>query len=320
MKNRVAVGDLMRVVRPAVVGISILALACLVGTASAGTKSKKDAAADAEKSHKKVLVMSDKGERTFLGVTMQGLDDDLRKGLDVTVKQGVLVIDVMEGSPAEEAGIESGDVIVEFKGRKVESPSELRDMVIRDKRTKTFTVTLGSYGDEEEWSFVTPEYLQWFDDGKHAFVGLLGRARLGVSVADVNEGLAPYFGVKQGEGVLVLDVTEGTPGHKMGIKSGDVIVRVNDEKVGSGTELKEAVGRLEEGDEFGVTVVRSKDEITLEGEMDEGPGRFYSKGMPHKFDIRVPEIDVRGVSGPEMEHLKQGEEVHVGAEGLLFAA
>lgn len=307
-----------RVAKPVLIGISALLLVCPFGAASAGSKSKKDTAAEAEQTYRKIVVKPENGDRAFLGVTMQELDEDLRKGLDATVKSGVLVTNVIEGSPADEAGMEDGDIIVEFKGRKVESPSELRELVegsevgdtvkvkvVRDDKAKTITVALGSSPEADAWSFAMPEHFEWFDQGKRSFVNVLGRGRLGVQVSDLNEDLGAYFGVKSGQGVLVLDVNDDTPGRKMGIRAGDVIVRVKGEEIGSTADLKEAVGELEKGEAFDVVVVRSKEEVTLKGEMDEGPIRVYSKAFPHKVDARVPEIDVRRFTTPEMEGLKK---------------
>jgi len=225
--------------------LSVMLTVCLASPALAGSKSKKDAAAEAEKAYEKEM-LSKKSDRPFLGVNMQELDDELRKGLDVDVEHGVLISEVIEGGPAQEAGIEDGDVIVEFNGKRVDSPSGLRELVgglkvgdkvkvkvISENKPKTLTVTLGEYPEEESWSFFAPDQLRWLDDGTQAFVEAVGKGRLGVHVTDLNEDLAPYFGVKEGEGVLVLDVTQGSVGEKMGIKAGDVITKVSGEKIES---------------------------------------------------------------------------------------
>ncbi len=298
-------------------GITVLALVCLAGTAAAGAKSKKGAAGEAQKTFEKVVVVSKAGDRPFLGVTMQELDEGLRKGLDVKVRAGVLVAEVVDGSPAQEAGIESGDIIVEFKGRKVESPSGLRGMVeksevgdtakvkvIRDNKARTITVTLGAHSEGDSWSVVAPDRFEWFGGGKGGLADVFGRGRLGVRVTELNDDLGAYFGVKEGEGVLVLEVTEGSVGEKMGIKAGDVIVKVDGEKVGSTADLKEAVGDVELGEAFDVVLVRSKADVTLRGEMDEEAVKAYTKVLPRKFDVRVPKFELRGVPEVEMPEMK----------------
>ncbi|MCZ6767427.1 MAG: PDZ domain-containing protein, partial [bacterium] len=91
----------------------------------------------------------------FLGVQMQELTDELRNGLDINTKKGVLINEVIEESPADKAGLHDGDVIVTFNGKDVETPSQLSDLVaetksgdevkikvVRDGRPRTFEVTI----------------------------------------------------------------------------------------------------------------------------------------------------------------------------------
>jgi membrane-associated protease RseP (regulator of RpoE activity) len=68
----------------------------------------------------------------WLGVTTQPTNEDLRRGLDLT-RDGLLVNRVLEGSPAERAGLRKGDVILRFDGRSVTDPADLR-RVVRDSR------------------------------------------------------------------------------------------------------------------------------------------------------------------------------------------
>jgi serine protease Do len=94
--------------------------------------------------------------RGFLGIMLQDLDAKTAKALGLEKVTGVVIAKVMEGSAAEEAGLRSGDVIVEFEGKKISSSNQLRHAVaalepgtrvevavIRDGETKRFTVTLG---------------------------------------------------------------------------------------------------------------------------------------------------------------------------------
>lgn len=299
-----------------VVGVSIFALACMAGIAVADAGSQKKA--DAGKSVEKVRVESKRGDKAFLGVTMQELDDNLREGLDVSVKSGVLITDVVEGSPAHRAGIEDGDIIIEFDRRKVDSPDMLRKMVegaavgdevkvkvVREKEPKTLTVTLGEYPENQEWSIITPDHMNWFDGGRRALIDISGRGRLGVRVNDINGDLGAYFGVKEGEGVLVLEVTEGSLGEKLGLKAGDVITGVGEEKIASVEELRDAVSDLEKGDEFTLDVVRSKKSVELAGTMDEDALKMYSGMAPRRFDVKIPKFEWRGLPEPEMKQLQE---------------
>jgi len=289
---------------------SALLFVWLVGAAAAGPGA---ASTDAEKTHKKEYRVVTEGrseeqsDKSYLGVTMQELDEQLRKGLDVKVKTGVLVNEVMEGSPAADAGIQDGDVIVEFNGKRVDSPAGLKELVgetkagetvkvkvVRDGEPKTLTVTMGEWPEDESLSFVAPENFMWLDQGKNWFKGAFGQGRLGVQATDLNGDLAPYFGVKEGGGALVLEVVEGSTADTMGLKAGDVIVKVKDEDIGSAKDLVGAVGELEGGEKFDLTLVRSKKAMTLQGEAGENgeAERAYRKVLRGTSDVRVPKMKI----------------------------
>ena len=259
---------------------------------------------------KKVRVVTEAG-KPFLGINMEALNADVLKGLDASVKKGVVITQVVEGSPAEEAGLEDGDIVILFDRKEVGSPDELKELVgnasvgdvvavkvVRSGEPRSFKVTIGEWPDDESVAVIAPEAFHWMDGGKNVFEMNLGRGRLGVQVADLNEGLAPYFGVEKGEGVLVLDVVEESAAAKMGVKAGDVIRRIDGEKVGSVEALVDAVGDLESGKKFELGLVRAKKDMTLEGEAAENPIDVYVKALGRDKDGKAPKIEKFYVKDP----------------------
>ena len=234
--------------------------------------------------HKKVNKIKIDTQGAFLGVTMQELTEELQKGLDSKARDGgVLISSVVEGSAADEAGIEEGDVIVEFDGKKVDSPDALRELiaekepgdkvkvkVIREGKSKDMDVALGDWEDQSPMAF--------FGDGNRFEIavpkgdeirGMLANLqgpRLGVSVHEMNKDLSSYFGVKEDEGLLVLDVEDETTAADAGVKSGDVIIEVGKEKVKDVSDIRDALKDLDEGDKVAITVMRNKKKVSLEGE------------------------------------------------------
>lgn len=85
----------------------------------------------------------------YLGVTTQATDEDLRRGLDLT-RDGLLVNQVEDDSPADRAGIRKGDVILSFNSRSVSDPSELRQLVRQTESGRT--VSIGIWRDGERRS------------------------------------------------------------------------------------------------------------------------------------------------------------------------
>jgi predicted metalloprotease with PDZ domain len=169
-------------------------------------------------------------------------------------------------------------------------------------------VTVGDRSDDETWDLAAPEAFHWIGGGND-FVKLhMGRGRLGVKVADLNEGLAPYFGVEAGGGVLVLDVVEESAARKMGIEAGDVIVTVQGEKIGSTEDLTEAVAEFETGEKMDIGVVRTKKELTLHGEAGENLADHYIKAFrfaPDKHLSKAEKFDARGIPDVEMEKIRK---------------
>jgi S1-C subfamily serine protease len=262
---------------------------------------------------------SDDAKKGYLGVFMQELDEDVREGLDLKVKSGVLISGVEKGSPAEEAGVEDGDVIVEFDGKKVGDPDALRDLVadtepgqevrikvVRNGKKKTLDVVVGEWPDDEDWFSIGDLR---FDRGDWSHVDNIVQAfspkpRLGVEVAELNDDLAPYFKTEAGGGVLVLKINEESVAEEAGIKSGDVIQKVGEEPVTTVEELRESLEDYEEGDEVPIVVLRKGKKNTLTATMDEPWGQFHWSGKPrqfYKFDTmprmykyhsKTPKIDI----------------------------
>jgi S1-C subfamily serine protease len=300
----------------AIMGSALLAVV-LVATAYAAPAAASDRT-KTKKEKKASGAEVSRADKPYLGVTMQELDEEVLRGLDAETVKGVLISQVLEGSPAEEAGIQDGDIVVEFDGKGVEAPDQLKDLVakfrvgeavkvklLREGEARTVDVTVGQWPEDAEWEAGEPEEFHWYGDPAQFHAMFLGRGRLGVRVTEINEGLSPYFGVKEGEGVLVLDVNDETTAAEMGIRAGDVIVRVKDEEVGSVEDLHEAVGELGSGESFDVTVVRAKKEVKLEGKAGDRPEDGLRKLVRLKPDAPMRQFKFHGIPDDEMEKMKQ---------------
>ena len=264
---------------------------------------------------KRVIDIRTHAGGSYLGVTMQELTDSVREGLDLEVEHGVLINSVLEDSPAEKAGFQEGDVIVEFDGKAVDGPDKLKELlgetdigeevkvkVFRDGKAKTLRVTIGEWPDEP-WTFVAPQLK--FEDGKNWISYFMhGRGRLGVKVSDLDKDLASYFHVDAGEGVLVLSVEDETTAQEMGVKAGDVIVKLGDEEIRSVETLQENVGKLEKDEEFQLTVVRKRKRTTLSGKMKEGTGLYSFNGPGRMYAPMKIHVD-RDELREEMKELRK---------------
>ncbi|MCK8516670.1 DegQ family serine endoprotease [Methylonatrum kenyense] len=174
----------------------------------------------------------DHGEvsRGQLGVSIQDLTPQLARAFGLDRDRGVVVTQVMPGSPAERAGLQTGDVIREVNGRSVQSSGELRN-----------AIGLLRSGDNAE--------LRVYRDGRtltvNAEIGAVERASLdGGSLSPRLEGAT--FGLVEspdprsdGQRIGVTELRDGSPAQRAGLRRGDVILSVNRQPVASLTELRQ---------------------------------------------------------------------------------
>jgi serine protease Do len=195
------------------------------------------------------LIERGKVTRGYLGVMIQPVTPDLAKEFKLPANSGALVGDVTKDSPADEAGLKDGDVVVQFNGKKVADSRHLRLMVsqtapgtkvelkiLRDGKEQFFTVKLGE---------LPSEGLAKADGRSGGLRRSRGADALdGVTVDDVNARTRESFNIPTGvRGAVVTDVDAGSAAAAAGLRQGDVILEINRQPV---TSADEAVKRSEE--------------------------------------------------------------------------
>jgi len=277
--------------------IAVIAIAGASGSAVAKEKSKASSTPGTESGN------------GYIGVYMQELTADVKKGLDLDVEKGVLVSGVEDDAPAALAGIEEGDVIVKFNGKSVATPQELRDAVsevdpgekakvevIREGKTKTLTVTVTDRPERgQTFHWDGDDFNQHFGRNFRMFSG----PRLGVQAHELeDDGLASYFGAKKGEGVLVLSVEEESVAGKAGVQSGDIISKIGDEKIDDVSDVRDALRDYDEGEQFDITVMRHGKAQSLKATMDEQED-FTMRVAPRHHNWQAP----RAPRAPRAPHV-----------------
>jgi serine protease Do len=197
------------------------------------------------------LINEGKVTRGHLGVWIQDLNEDLAGKFGISEIKGALVSDVIEDSPAEKAGIQTGDVIVRYNDREVEDASRLRNMVaatapetkveleiIREGESKTISVVIGTQPGES--------------------LSEVKKTELGLSVDDLTPEVAKELGVEKAEGVVVTEVEPGGPAEEAGVRRGDVIVELDRQAVKNVEEFNEALAKSEEETNVLLLVRRGK--------------------------------------------------------------
>ncbi len=164
-------------------------------------------------------------ERGWLGVSIQPLTKELAASFKRSDTSGALVSAVMEGSPADKAGVKTGDVIVEFNGKKIPKATDLPGLVADVPVGRDVPMVVVRDGTEQRLN----AHIAKLEDESHAKAAAEtdGKGKLGLSVQPVTPPVARELGLKVKEGVLVRDVVEGGRAAEAGIRAGDVIVEVD---------------------------------------------------------------------------------------------
>ena len=191
--------------------------------------------------------------RGFLGVQPQAITADMVDNLGLKSTKGALIADVVKDSPAEQAGIKPGDVVIGLNGKPVNDNSQLtRDVgvippgntvkldVVREGKSRSVDVKLAERPDERDQGGRTPK-----SNVSDSETGDL----LGLSVQDVTPQLARRSQLDSAtKGAVVVDVAPDSPAADAGLEPGDVVVEVNRRVVGSATEYRNAVKNVKKGD------------------------------------------------------------------------
>ncbi len=220
-----------------------------------------------------VMQLKTTGEvtRGWLGVSIQDVDLDLAESFGLDRPSGALIAQVGADSPAQEAGLQSGDIILEFDGQLINSSSDLphvvgliapgsevEAVVRRDGQNQTLLVVVGGLNADERPSVagrmpgavdndaIFGMVLEAADDDMMAELGLSG-------------------------GVLVLEVAPDSPAAAAGIVGGDVVTRLGSRAVQSMEDFTGAVARLQPGQSVAIRLIR--------------------RGAPLFLAIRVPQAE-----------------------------
>ncbi len=224
------------------------------------------------------------GGGSYLGVYLEDVTPERAKNLNLREERGAMVMKVSEGSPAEKAGLKENDVIVSFNERPIESVRELQRVlaetpegrtvqleVLRDGNRQKLSATLSrrtlksstlEQGKLRPSRPLRVEPFRSFDFKGTMRFGMYRGSSLGLSVETMEEQLAEYFGVKDGTGLLVTEVRENSPAAKAGLKAGDVITAVNNEKGPDLVRHLSAVNGKQEG-QATLTILRNRAEQTI---------------------------------------------------------
>lgn len=189
----------------------------------------------------KELISFGKLNRGFLGIALQPIDQDLASALGLEKPQGALISEVMKNSPAEAAGLKSGDVITQVNGIAIETAGGLKKSIalmhadqkvdltiLRSGKVIKLTATVGSFPDEE--------------------TRLLNvQTDFGMKLESITSDIAKRHNLSSTVGLLVTQIDPHGTAYAAGIRPGHVILTVNGEEVSSVDDFTKICASVEKG-------------------------------------------------------------------------
>ncbi len=204
--------------------------------------------------------------RGWLGVFIQEVTEDIADSLGLDFAKGALIASVTEAGPADEAGLQAGDVIIRFDGKDVVKSRDLPRIVAETPVEATVDVEVIRGGERQTLS-VTLGELEQAENG-----GLLSRAQtkdktndtrienIGLTVAPLTEELVEKFDLDTGAtGIVVVDVTDESPAADKGVQPGDIIRRLNQSAITSVEKLVEGIDSAKKEGRKGVLMLIESD-------------------------------------------------------------
>jgi serine protease Do len=195
-----------------------------------------------------MIALQARGMGSYLGLRLVDIDMDRAKVLKLADVRGAEVVSVVDDSPAQEAGLKPGDVLLTYNGENIMGAQQLGRLVAETPRNRRIAVQYWRDGKTNTAMVTTaaaplvtwPESMPQGD--VHVFVSefpipLMSWRNpiLGLECEGVDAQLAQYFGVKRG--ILVRAVDKGSAADKSGIRAGDIMTMINDRAVSSPRDL-----------------------------------------------------------------------------------
>lgn len=246
----------------------------------------------------------------YLGIDFRDVDSERAAALKLKEPVGAEIITVDHDAPAGTAGLRLHDVILQMNGQPIQGTEQLRRMlretpagrsvtflISRDGQQQTITTQLADRAalEQNAWSqrtiipdpdddstySITPVAPSSHSFGSGFFGALtFGGPSIGVQLDVLGSQLADYFGVKDGQGLLVKHVAANSPASSAGLKAGDVVTKVNGRVMASVNDWAKAL-RTNRGKQVQVTIFRNHKEQIL---------NLQAGDAKHKGDLEFPAL------------------------------
>jgi serine protease Do len=279
------------------------------------------------------IAMHEAVSGSYLGIVEpRDVTSDRMAALKLKTEHGVEASAIDRDSPAAKAGLKEHDVILSFNGQPIESVEQLRRLLHETPPGRTVTLGISRNGQPMNVNVTLAKRAELFAMGNFngmampkippmppmdfdvpQFVVLQYSTRNGAMVEDLTPQLAEFFGVKDGEGVLVRSVRKGSAADLAGLKAGDVIVKVGNDKISCSSDWRRVLHEQKTGN-VTLGVVRDKREQNLTMKMPErqtssNSWQINMQQLNNEFEKIQPQLEVEIAKSmaayqPEFEKLE----------------
>jgi serine protease Do len=194
--------------------------------------------------------------RGWLGVVIQRVTPTIAESLGMDQARGALVANVTSNGPAEGAGVQIGDVIIEFGGQRVKESNDLPIIVARTTVGKKVSVVVLRDGKEVKLSVTIGELKE-----EEVLASAKGKGELGLTVQRVTPQIADSLGLDRAEGVVITMVEPGSPAEEAGLRRRDVILEIDRKSIRKLSDYQKAITKIKKGK--GILFLVRRGETTL---------------------------------------------------------
>ena len=195
----------------------------------------------------------------WLGVVVQDLDADLARAFNVSRTEGTLINEIINNSPAKAAGLECGDIILEYNGTPVRHGNHFLHIVSQTSAGATVKVKVLRNNEELLVEAVLAEPPEETTAPDAATIPY--EKKIGLSIQNVTQEIAQKLGVEKNSGIMVSGVEPGSRAAVTGLQKGDDISEVNKKEIKSVAGFRRALGSLDREKPFRIHVKR--DDISV---------------------------------------------------------
>ena len=203
--------------------------------------------------------------RSFLGIYMQDINEDIYEAMELESMQGTIIGEVVPGSPADKAGLEVSDIIVGFEDQKINNGSELKNLISNSIPGSKIKLKILRSGRNEDIDVVLEEKSV---DGLSSVGDTYIDKKFGLTVANISDALIKKFNIPSKnsswsdgsdlKGIVVTKILPGGIAEQAGFELGDLINRVGQKKISNINEFINEIEQYEEDKKILVLVKRGR--------------------------------------------------------------